>query len=85
MARTQHRQWKNRHKLINIPTPRNKPRISHYRHPRYRQKAQCYRIFESFCHFGNFNEEVGEFDFFGGGAPRHVNAEHVAEEGLGDM
>ena len=36
-------------------------------------------------HLGHFNEEVGEFGFLGGGTPRHVDLEHVAQESLGDM
>ena len=85
MTPTQHSQREDGHKLINIPTPRDEPRFRHNHHRGNRQKAQRDGVLESLRDFWDLDEEVGELDFLGRGAPRHVDAEHVAEERLGNV
>lgn len=43
------------------------------------------RVLEALEDPGNFNEEVGELGFLGGGTPLHVVLEHVSEESGGDV
>lgn len=40
---------------------------------------------ESLSDFRDFDKEIRGFYFFGGGAPSHVVAEHVREDGGGDV
>lgn len=85
MTSTQNSQWKDRDKLINIPTPRNELCFRHNDHSGNSRKTHADRILERLKDFRDLDEEVGEFDFFRCGAPGHVDAEHVAEKCLRDM
>jgi hypothetical protein len=69
MAATQHRQWKDRHKLRNVPTPRNEPSFRHNHHTGNHRQTYHDTILERFKHLRDLDEEVGELDFLCGGAP----------------
>lgn len=81
------RQWQNRHKIRNMPIIRYpiSRRQCQKHHPRDPHQRKEHTKFESFGDFGHFDEEIGSFYFFGGGAPGHVVAEHVGEESGGDV
>ncbi len=78
-------QWENCHELINIPTPGDKLSLSHNDHADDGQQRQRDGVFEGPGDFRDLDEEVGDSDFFGCGAPGHVDGEHVAHEGLRDV
>lgn len=81
------RQRQNRHKIINMPIIRDPliGRQSQKDHPRDTNQRKEHAEFEALRDFGDFDEEIRGFDFFGRGAPGHVVAEHVGEEGGGDV
>lgn len=81
------RQRQNRHKIPNMPIIRH-PAIRRERqkhHPHNPNQREEHAEFKSFGDFGDFDEEIRSFDFFGGRAPGHVVADHVGEEGGGDV
>jgi hypothetical protein len=69
MTTTHHGQRKNRHKLRDIPTPRNELRSCHNDHGGNHQQTHGDGVFESFGDLRDLDEEVGEHDFLGGCAP----------------
>ncbi len=85
MTPNQHSQRKDRDELVDVPTPRDELRSRHDDHNRNRQERQRNRVLERSRDFRDLDEEVRELDFLRGGAPGHVDAEHVAEERLRDV
>ena len=70
-----------------MPIPRH-PSIRRQRqkhHPSNPRQCKEHAEFESLSDFGHFDEEIRGFDFFRGGAPGHIVAEHVGEDGGGDV
>ncbi|TGO57386.1 hypothetical protein BCON_0066g00350 [Botryotinia convoluta] len=76
-------QRKNRDKSIDSPIPRHDERA--HNHTRGHENAEEECVFEAFEQTRDFFEEGHVFDFFGRGAPRHVDFEEMAEERLGDV
>ena len=87
MTSSYRRQWQNGHKIFNMPIPwhpsiRRQRQEDHAGNPR-----QCkeHAKLESLSDFRDLDKEVRRFYFFGGGAPSHVVAEHMGENGGGDV
>ena len=84
------RQRQNRHKIPNKPIIRHpairRERQNHHRpysnHCNQREKQAEFKLFGD---FRDFDEEIRAFDFFGRRAPGHVVADHVGQEGGGDV
>lgn len=78
MTRQIHRQRHRRGETLNLPPSRSKtPEVDHG--PDHGDRAHVH-VLEGFEDLGHFLEEVGVLGFFGGGAPFHVDAEHVGEK-----
>lgn len=82
-----HRQ--NGHKIPNAPIPRHRAPLpsqpTQHHHPHNPDARKRHAEFEPARNFGDFEEEVGGFDFFGGGGPGDGVGEEVAEEGRADV
>lgn len=85
MTRTQHTQGEDGDKLLDIPTPGDELPFGHDDHADDARERKQDGVLEGPGHLRDLDEEVGEGDLLGGGAPGHVDGEHVAEEGLGDV
>ena len=87
MTSSNRRQWQDGHKIFDMPIPRH-PSIRRQRQENHAgNPRQCkeHAKLESLSDFRDLDEEVRGFYFFGGGAPNHVVAEHVRENGGGDV
>jgi hypothetical protein len=49
------------------------------------KEGKADRVLELLDHLGHLDEEVGELGLLAGGAPAHVDLEHVGEQRLGDV
>ena len=80
-----HRQ--NSHKIRNHPVIRHHPSQprSQRNHHRNGDQRKGHAELEPFQDQGHFLEEGGGGDLLGGGAPGHVVAEHVGDQGGGDV
>ena len=87
MTPTNRRHRQNRHKIRDMPIPRhNRIRCqTQHHHSHNTNRCEGEREFKPAGDFGHFEEEIGGFDFFGGGAPGDGEGEHVAGEGGGDV
>jgi hypothetical protein len=85
MATAQHRHREDGDELIYVPAPGDERRFRHDDHGCDHGERHADGVFERLGHLGDFHEEVGELDFLAGCAPRHVDAEHVAEQRLRDV
>ena len=79
------RHGQNRHEILNLPIRRDEIARRKHDHARQTEHGEEHAELEFLEHFGHLDEEVGELGFFGGGAPGHVDLEHVREEGLRDV
>lgn len=84
MTRHTKRQREDRHKRI------NPPHLGHsltrqQNHANHKRTAKRKRILEPLQHTRNLLEKGKTGGFFGRGAPLHVDAEEVGEQGLGDV
>jgi hypothetical protein len=71
------------HEVVNAPVPRKRRRTCD--HQTRASNAKYKHVFETLDEARDFFEKGCVFDFFGGGAPGHVDFKEVAEEGLGDV
>ena len=85
MTRRNRRHGQDCHEILDLPIRRDEAARREQDHPNDAHAREEHAEFEFLEHFGNFDEEVGEFGFFGGSAPCHVDFEHVGQEGLGDV
>lgn len=70
-------------KGIDSPVPRDEQRADD--HAGRHGDAEDKRVLEPLEETGHLLEEGDVFDFFGRGAPGHVDLEEVAEQGLRDV
>jgi hypothetical protein len=75
----------NRDEILNLPVGRDEGTRGEDDHADDAEDGKGHAELEALEDFGNLDEEVGEFHFFRGGAPGHVDLEHVGEEGSGDV
>lgn len=80
MASNNRTQRINRYKTRNPPLPRQRNRTRD--HNSRTHGAENERPLKALEQAREFFEERSVFDFFRGGAPRHIDFEEVAEEGL---
>lgn len=71
--------------IRDAPTVRNERGLGQDDHAGDTEERKGEAELEFLDDFGHFDEEVGEFGFFGRGAPGHIDFEHVREEGGGDV
>ena len=73
------------HEILDLPIRRDERRGGQDDHADDPDKGEKHAELELLEHLGHFDEEVGELSFLGGGAPGHVDFEHVCEKSLGDV
>jgi hypothetical protein len=70
---------------MDSPVVRDEATLGHDNHSRDSDDGKAHAEPKVLENLGYFNEEIREFQLFGGGAPRHVDLEHVGQEGLRQM
>ena len=68
--------------ILDLPIGRNEGTGGEDDHADYAQDGKGHAELEALEDLGHFDEEVGEFHFFRGRTPGHVDFEHVGEESL---
>ncbi len=63
--------------VFNLPVRRDERARGENNHAGDTDEGEGHAELELLEHFRDFDEEVGEFGFFGRGAPGHVDFEHV--------
>ncbi|TGO72459.1 hypothetical protein BELL_0452g00050 [Botrytis elliptica] len=76
-------QGENGDKRIDSPIPGHDERA--HNHAGGHENAEEEGVFEALEQTRDFFKEGDVFDFFGRGAPGHVDFEEMAEQGLGDV
>lgn len=71
--------------IFDLPVRRDESALAENDHAGDAEQGEGHAEFEFLQHFGHFDEEVGELGFFGRGAPRHVNFEHVGQKSGRDV
>lgn len=71
--------------LMNVPGKGNEGRVGHDNQPCNANDGEGHAEPEVLEHLGHLDEEVGELEFLCRCAPRHVDLEHVREDGFGDV
>lgn len=69
----------NSDEILNAPIRRHEIGRGEHDHADDADEGEQHAPFEVLQDFGHFDEKVGEFGFFGCGAPGHVDLEHVGE------
>ena len=72
-------------KVLDPPVVWNEGTFGKDNHADDRDECKRHAVLEPLEHLRDFNEEVGEFGFFRGRAPGHVDFEHVRKQGRGDV
>ena len=83
MPKNDRRERVNRNENVNPPEFGHEP--GHGDHHPGTREAEDEGELELLHDLGHLLEEGRVFGFFAGGAPRHVDAEHVRQDGLGDV
>jgi hypothetical protein len=78
-----HRQYRN--EIVDLPAIRHKAALCQGDHTDDSEQSKEDAELEPLDDFRDLDEEVAEFCFLAGGAPRHVDLEHVRQQGLRDM
>ena len=66
--------------IFDLPVRRDEFASRENDHAGDTEQGERHAKLEFLEHFGDFDEEVGEFSFLGGGAPCHIDLEHMREE-----
>ena len=78
--------WQYGHEILDHPIRRNDlTRRRQEDHANDPDEGESDTELEFLEHLGHLDEEIGKLGFLGGGAPGHVDFEHVREQGLGHV
>lgn len=75
----------NRDEILNLPVGWDEGTRGEDDHADDAKDGKGHAELEALENLGNLDEEVGEFHFFRGGAPGHIDLKHVGEESGGDV
>lgn len=75
----------NGHEILDLPIGWDECAVRKDDHSDDTGQRERHAVFKLLQNFGDFDEEVGKLGFLGGGAPSHVNFEHVREKGTGNV
>ena len=79
------RQGEDSHEILDLPVVWYEGCCGEHDHAHDAEEGKGEAELELLDDFRDFDKEVGEFGFLGGGAPGHVDFEHVGEESGGDV
>ena len=71
--------------LVDVPRVRDEAGLGHDDQPGQGDDGEAHAEPEVLEDLGDLDEEIGELEFLRRRAPRHVDLEHVREDGLGDV